>query len=121
MTAAPSHPAPRPDLSAIPDATRAEAERLDEERQAEWRAYSGPARRFEWLPAVMALESRARDLLHEISEQLLGDWDALIETRETLAEDICCVEALAVLCDGHDPDVLRWLAAAAEYAREAQS
>ena len=117
-------PQPRttlPDLSAIPAATRAEAERLEEERLTKWWAYRGPARRFANLPAVVALESRARDLLHEISEQMFGDWDALAETRETLAEDICCVEALAILCDGHDPDVPAWLAAAAEYAREALS
>jgi len=117
-------PAPQIDfrLDLIPAALRAEAARLDDERQAEWTAYMGPARRFTHLPAVMALECRARELLREVSELLVGEEDALDETREVLGEGVSAVEAIDVIANYPDAHgVPAWLAAAAAWAAEVQS
>lgn len=76
-----------------------------------WRSYPSS---WEHSAPAEAIERDAEGLMQEASEILLGDAEALGETRDTLAERITYHEALDVLCNYPDAvDVPRWLAAAA--------
>lgn len=104
------------DLSVIPLRIRAEARELDDLLNSGGRPgrYGGWIRPEEDYPEEA---DRVGVLLGQVSELLLGDRDALGETRDALIPGISEAEALDVVCNFPDAaDLPRWLAAAAQYA-----